>query len=194
MNLLRKLRERLRIAEFDHRLLEAKLGKYPRPSNLPHTRTEIGEARRLLQSLGLLFSVRQDGDIDLDVIPEEIAVTIREMLGVEIRKECYVQLMQPRSLRRKAHLVDVLTQADVEFGKYDNIDALVERVLRYVPASQAISSFSLIFGLNSDQLSACRRQLSISPSGPIEERVTRIIEHFDQLRPRIVSESDEREV
>ena len=103
-------------------------------------------------------------------------------------------MMQHRPLRRKAHLVDVLTQADVEFGKYDYIDALVERVLRYVPASQAISNFSPRFGLNSDQLSAWCRQMSISPSGPIEERATRIIEHFDQLRPRIVSESDEREV
>lgn len=194
VNLLKKLRARLNITESDHRLLEAKLGKYPKPSNLPHTRTEIGEARRLLQGLGLLFSVRQDGDVDLDVIPEEIAVTIRNMLGIEIRNECYAQLMEYRPLRRKAHLVDVLTQAKVEFGRYDNIDVLVERVLRYVPASQAIASVSPRYGLNSDQLSAWCRQLNISPSGPMEERVARVIEHFDQLRPRLVTEADGREI
>ncbi|MCH8989579.1 MAG: hypothetical protein IIA92_12330 [Chloroflexi bacterium] len=193
VNLLRKLRARLNIAESDHRLLEAKLGKYPKPSNLPHTRTEIGEARRLLQSLGLLFSVRQDSDIDLDVIPEEIAVTVRRMIGIGVRSECYAQLMEYRPLRRKTHLIDVLTQVKVEFGRYDTIDTLVERVLRYVPASQAIASNSPRYGLNSDQLSAWCRQLNISPSGPMEERVARVIEHFDQLRPRLVAESDERE-
>ena len=194
VNLLRKLRARLEITESDHRLLEAKLGKYPRHSNLPHTRTEIGEARGLLQSEGLLFSVRQDGDVDLDVIPEEIAVTVRGMIGVEVRSECYAQLLQYRPLRRKAHLVEILTQANVEFGRYDNIDMLVDRVLRYVPASKAIASNSPRYGLNSDQLSAWCRQLNISPSGPIEERVARVIEHFDQLRPRLISESDEREI
>ena len=194
VNLLRKLRARLNITESDHRLLEAKLGKYPNPSNLLHTRTDVGEARRLLQGLGLLFSVRQDGETDLDVIPEEIAAVIRAIQGIGIRKECYAQLMEHRPLRRKAHLVDVLTQADVEFGRYDNVETLVERVLRYVPASQAIASVSPRYGLNSDQLSVWCRQLSISPSGPIEERVARVVEHFDQLRPKIVVETDEREV
>lgn len=46
VNLLRKLRARLNITESEHRLLEAKLGKYPKPSNVTHSRTEIGEARR----------------------------------------------------------------------------------------------------------------------------------------------------
>ena len=194
VNLLRKLRARLNITESEHRLLEAKLGKYPKPSNVTHSRTEIGEARRPLQGLGLLFSVRQDGDVDLDVIPEEIAVMVRKMLGIEIRNECYAQLMEYRPLRRESNLIDVLTQAEVEFGRYDTIDALVERVLRYVPASQAIASNSPRYGLNSEQLSAWCRQLNISPSGPMEERVARLIVHFDQLRPMLVAESDEREI
>ncbi|NQW24221.1 MAG: hypothetical protein HQ475_12330 [SAR202 cluster bacterium] len=193
VNLLRKLRTRLDITESDHRLLEAKLGKYPKPLNSPHTRTEIGEARRYLQGLGLLFSVRQDGDINLDVIPEEIAVTVREVFGVEVRSECYAQLMEYRPLRRKSNLIDVLTQAKVEFGRYDTIDTLVERVLRYVPASKAIASNSPRFGLNSDQLAAWCRQLNLSPSGAMEERVARVIGHFDQLQPKLVAESDERE-
>lgn len=46
VNLLRKLRGRLGISESDHRLLEAKLGKYPRQSNQLHTRSEVHEVRR----------------------------------------------------------------------------------------------------------------------------------------------------
>ena len=43
VNLLRKLREHLNINEIDHRLLEAKIGKYPKPENELHTRSEINE-------------------------------------------------------------------------------------------------------------------------------------------------------
>ena len=108
VNLLKKLRERLQITESDHRLLEAKLGKYPKPSNVLHTRAEINEARRFLQGLGLLLSVRQDDGADLDVIPEELAVVMRGILGLEMRTEGYRQLMEYRPLRRKAHLTEVL--------------------------------------------------------------------------------------
>ncbi|MDE0026938.1 MAG: hypothetical protein OXP69_21205 [Spirochaetaceae bacterium] len=49
VNLLRKLRGRLGITESDHRLIESKLGKYPKRLNELHTRTEILEARKQLQ-------------------------------------------------------------------------------------------------------------------------------------------------
>ncbi len=79
VNLLRKLRDRLRITESDHRLMEAKLGKYPKPSNELHTRAEISEVRRYLQGLGLLFAIRHDGDTDVDLIPEELAAVMRHI-------------------------------------------------------------------------------------------------------------------
>ena len=82
-NLLRKLRDRLRITESDHRLMEAKLGKYPKSSNALHTRAEISEVRRYLQGIGLLFAIRDDNDIDVDLIPEELAVVMRHILGLE---------------------------------------------------------------------------------------------------------------
>ncbi|MFQ6026273.1 MAG: hypothetical protein ACE5Q6_02020 [Dehalococcoidia bacterium] len=194
VNLLRKLRERLRIIESDHRLLEAKLQKYPNPSNVVHTWTEIHEARRFLQGLGLLFIVRQDDGADLDVIPEELAAVMRGILGLELRIEGYRQLMEYRPLRRKAHLTEVLSRSGIEFGRNDTIPSLVDQVVRYVRPSRAIASVSPRFGLNSEQLTSWCRQLSISTSGTVEDRVGRVIAHFDQLRPRIVAESDERTV
>lgn len=194
VNLLRKLRERLRITESDHRLLEAKLGKYPKPSNVLHTRAEINEARRFLQGLGLLFSVRQDDGADLDVIPDELAVVMRGILALEMRTEGYRQLMEFRLLRRKAHLTEVLTRTGIEYARIDTIPSLVDRVVRYVPPSKAIASTSPRFGLNSEQLTSWCRQLSISTQGTIEERVQRVVDHFDQLRPRKVAEPDERAI
>ena len=192
VNLLRKLRNRLNITETDHRILEAKLGKYPKSSNLPHTRAEINEVRRFLQGLGLLFSIRQDNGEDLDVIPEELAAVLRGILGLEIRSESYQRLMEYRPLRRKPHLVEVLARNGIEFGRYDTITSLVDRVVRYVPASKAVANASPRFGLNNEQLAAWCRELGISPAGAMEDRVGRIIIHFDQLRPQIIAEPDER--
>jgi hypothetical protein len=192
VNLLRKLRNRLNIKESDHRILEAKLGKYPKPSNLPHTRAEINDVRRFLQGLGLLLAVRQENGEALDVIPEELAAVLRGILGLEIRFESYRQLLEHRLLRRKAHLVEILSRNGIEFGRYDTIPSLVDRVVRYVPASKAIGSTSPRFGLNNEQLADWCRQLGISPWGSFEDRIRRIIGHFDQLRPQIIAEPDER--
>jgi hypothetical protein len=108
VNLLRKLRDRLNINESDHRLLEAKIGRFPKASNELHNRTEINEVRRYLQSLGLLFAVRLDDGVDADVVPDEIATLLRSINGLEIRTESYRELMSYRVLRRKAHLTEVL--------------------------------------------------------------------------------------
>ena len=64
--------------------------------------------------------------------------------------------------------------------------------MRYVPPSKAIASSSPRYGITRKQLAAWCRELNISPSGTIEARVERIIAHFDQLRPRIKAETDER--
>ena len=58
----------------------------------------------------------------------------------------------------------------------------------------SIANTSPTYGLNSDQLTVWFRQLGIPVSGSIQERVERVIAHFDQLRPRMVAEADEREV
>ena len=192
VNLLRKLRGRLRITESDHRLLEAKLGKYPKESNELHGRSEINEVRRFLQGSGLLFAIRQDDGVDWDVIPEELASLLRNILGIELRTDSYREMMTYRPLRRKSRLIDVLSRSGVEFGSYDTIEQLVDHVQRYVPPSKALASTSPRYGLNSEQLSDWCRELGLSPQGAVEERVGRVIGHFDGLRPRMEKETDER--
>lgn len=190
-NLLANLRRHLEIDEFEHRILEAKLRKYPKPGNELHTRTEISAARRQLQQAGLLFAIRQDG-IDYDVLPEELAAELRRILGMELRIEAYQELMRFHKLRTKAHLTDILERSGVVFGKYDRVEALVERVIRKVPPSKAIASASPRFGLSSEELGDWCRDLGISPYGTIEERVGRVVAHFANLRPRVEAAADER--
>ena len=193
VNLLRKLRGRLSVTESDHRLIEAKLGNYPKPSNELHSRTEIHEVRRYLQGMGLLFAIRHDGnEDDMDIIPDELANTIREILGLELRADSYRALMDHKPLRRRNHLALVLERSGVEIGRNDTVEALVERVLDYVRPSKAITSISPRYGLNNDQLAEWCRNLHEPVSGTMEDRLERIISHYDQLRPRVEQSIDER--
>jgi hypothetical protein len=199
VNLLHNLRSHLRISEWDHRLLEAKLGKYPKPGNESHTRGEINQARRSLQSMGLLsmgllFPLRDENGEDIDLVPTEIAEEVRAQLGIEIRSEAYQALLSFWKVRLKANLKTVLDQADVPHSQYDGVDKLVSRVIANVPPSRAIASASPRFGLTSDELSAWCKQLSLSAAGPIDERVARVTAHFDGLRPRATGDGDEREL
>ena len=76
--------------------------------------------------------------------------------------------------------------------KSDKVDALVDRVILNVPPSKAIASASPRYGLSSEELADWCRDLEISPSGPIEDRVQRVIAHFAALRPRLEPDVDER--
>jgi hypothetical protein len=191
-NLLANLRRHLKINEFEHRVFEAKLRRFPKPGNELHTRTEINAVRRSLQQSGLLFAIRQGNGTDYDVIPEELASELRAVLALELRVDAYRELLKFHKLRTKAHLTDILERGGVPFGKYDKVDALVERVIQNVPPSKAISSASPRYGLSSDELGDWCRDLGVSPYGSIDERVQRVVAHFSNLRPRVEAQADER--
>ena len=191
-NLLMHLRQRLGINETDHRILEAKLGKYPKPDNEPHTRSEIHQVRLRLQESGLLFPVRQADGQDFDVIPEEIAATIRTILEIDIRTDAYYEMMKYNRLRRRPHLTSVLEFNNVPYDRHDVVDTLVSRVVADVSASRAIGNPSPRYGLNSEEISKWCRDLRIPASGTMTDRMARIVHHFDELRPRLESEADER--
>lgn len=192
VNLLRKLRERLAVTESDHRLMEAKLGKYPKLENSLHARDEIDEARRYLHGLGLLFAIRRDDDVDVDLVPEEVAETIRSLVNRHMRDEAYILMMAERPVRKKAHLQSVLEKNGVEFGKYDTLETLTSLVVDYVPAAKAISSNSPRYGLSNKQLSSWCRDLGAPVYGTTDEMVDRIIRHFDRRRPVVEHEDDAR--
>jgi hypothetical protein len=191
-NLLRRLRERLQINEWDHRTIEAKLSKYPKPDNELHTRGEIEKVRRYLQGVGLLFTIRDPEGVDYDVIPDELAILTRRIVGVEIRRASYRTMLRSKPLRSKKHLQEILSKNGVEFSRYDTIDALIEHVVMHMPASHAISCTSPRFGLSSDQLTNWCRELGVPLYGSVDERVQRVIAHFDAVRPQLETEADER--
>lgn len=193
-NLLSNLRRHLRVNEFEHRVLEAKLRRFPKSGNELHTRAEINLARRGIQQSGLLFGVRQEDGKDYDVIPDELAAELRAALGIELRTDAYRELFKFHKVRTKAHLTDVLERHDVPFHKSDKVDTLVDRVVTNVAPSKAIGSASPRYGLSGEELSDWCRDLELSPSGTIDEKVCRIIQHFAVLRPRVEAHADQRSI
>ena len=192
VNLLRMLRERLGISESDNRLMEAKLGKYPKLDNGLHVRDEIDEARKSLQGLGLLFAIRREDGVDVDLVPEEVAELIRNVVGTQMRDEAYRMMIRERPVRKKAHLTSVLEKNGVEYGRYDTLETLTDLVVSYVPPTNAISSNSPRYGLANKELAAWCRNLGDSSSGTTDEMVDRIIRHFDRRRPVVEHLDDER--
>lgn len=102
-NLLDKIRHRLKITISEYHLLEAKLSKFPKVGNELHTRENIEEVRRILQSKGLLFSVRDSDNTDYDVIPEEVANVIRKLLVSSLSD-------------LNSHRIPVCPQCNIRFG------------------------------------------------------------------------------
>ena len=183
-NLLRKLRKRLKINEWDHRLLEAKLGKYPQAGNELHRHRGIDEVRRFLQTLGLVFTVRNEDGNDFDVIPEEIGDSIRLTLGIEIRPDNYKQLLRYKLVHKKNFLQNALANAALDYNPSENLEALMERVVRNIPPSSLLAPHPPR-GPSNEALSKWCSELGLSTSGSKHDRIQRIVARYDsfQIRP-----------
>lgn len=194
-HLLGKLRLRLKINRTERRILEAQLHKYPRPNNETNTRSDIAEIRKRFQEVGIVFPVRGEDGVERDVVPEETAAVLRGVFDRPLRAEAYLEMLDYKLLKRKSHLIEVLEVNEVTQGKYDTVEVLKERIVANVNPHLAIASASpRAFGLSSEELSDFCRDLKLSPSGSMPERVARIVGHYAQLRPRVVASGDEREL
>ena len=191
-NLLRKLRSKLRITDLEHRIMEAKLGKFPKANNEMHNRGEIRETRRFLQSLGLLFAIRDSEGTDFDVIPDELVSTIRQALGREIKIPNYAMLLKHKLVRRKNYLQQSLDKACVGWNGSDTAEALVQRVLVSVQPSFLLGGAGPRDGLSNEDLYAWCSELELPVSGTKQERIARIVAYYDSLRQAIEPSRDER--
>lgn len=139
-----------------------------------------------------MFVIRRDDDVDVDVVPQELAELIGRIVGRQMRTEAYRAMMEERPVRRKAHLQDVLDKNNIEYGPRDTREVLTSLVINYVPASRAINGKAPRYGLTNKQLSTWCRDLGEIVTGTAEEMVERIIEHFDRRRPAAEHVDDER--
>lgn len=187
VNLLRKLRSRLKINEYEHAILEAKMGKYPKPNNDIHTRGEIRKARKYLQSLGLLFPIRDNEGTYLDVIPEELAKIIKKALGIEIKALNYNTLIRYKLIYKKSYLQEALEKSNVPFNSGDNMETLANKIIQSIKPSMLLD-----ICLNRGALQKWCFELDLPVSSTKPELIDRIINYYDSLRQTDPKPEDER--
>ena len=95
-NLLETLRQYLSITVREQQILEAKSGRFPNPENILHTFDDIDDARKTLQSKGLIVCIRNSDGVLCDMIPDDIAKEIRKYYAIEIRSYGYEKRDRPR--------------------------------------------------------------------------------------------------
>jgi hypothetical protein len=193
-NLLERIRQRLKITLREYHIIEAKLGKFPHPGNTIHTHQEVEEIRRLLQTKGLLFAIRDNDGTDFDLIPEEIAEPLRTAFGMEIRDYGYREMLKYKAVRSKTYLTEVLKKAEIKIEKSQTLESLSELILEQVSPKVLLGGISPRDGLPLATLSSWCGDLGENVSGSKEVLIDRIIRFYDKLYIRSETVGDEREV
>lgn len=188
-NLLRRLRTRLGITTGQHRILEAKLGKYPKANNELHSRSEVRDSRNLLQRLGLLFQIRDDRGCYFDLIPEELAEVMKKLFKKEMRRDGYTIMISYKSFRTKAVLQNILKSVNADFRPSDSVPLLKDKIIERVAPCKTLQFFS------TDELHDWCAEIGLAVSGTKEQRISRIIEYYDSMQIRNVEDiEDERKI
>jgi hypothetical protein len=191
-NLIEKLRVRMKITEREHRIIEAVLNKFPHDGNVLHSRQEIEETRRILQAKGILFTIRNEDGRDLDVIPDEIAQVLREILGHRIRRYGYSQMLAYKAVRSKSYLFEILKKCDIEADKGLTLSELQEIVLEQVAPQILLGGLSPRDGLDVEVLRKWCADLGALVSGTKAEVIDRLIGFYDNLIEQTNVEGDPR--
>jgi hypothetical protein len=194
VNLLRKFRDKLNVSETNHKVLEAKIGKFPKLNNDIHSRSEILDVRRYLHTLGLLFPIRDEKGNDLDLIPEELASVMNEILEREIKTPNYSILIRNKLVYKKKYLQTALEKASISFSNSDSLEAIADKVIESIKPSVLIGGITPKDGLSNDDLYKWCSVLDLPVSGTKQDRIGRIISYYDSLRQTAPVLDDERVV
>ncbi|SJZ92012.1 SAP domain-containing protein [Selenihalanaerobacter shriftii] len=182
-NILNTLREELDISIGEHRIIESRLGYFPQKGNKIHGYKPIKESLKDLQYRGLITRLRDNSSYF--VIPEEIANTMKNILGLELKKDTYKLLL--KKLKKK-QLKTILKNHDFPYSGTKK--ELYTRILNtQIKPSMALGQ------LTKDELREILLDLEdINISGTKEERINNIIDFYDNLITYKVESSDPREL
>ncbi len=181
-NLLEKLRRKIKVTRHEHRLLEARLGKFPKPGNELHSHEDFKEALKGLQYAGIvLYCNRLDDDNNI-VLPEEIAPGVKKTIGFEMKPET-------QTLLHEALTNDQLRTALAAQGlplsgtKTDRSDRLIKAGCK---PSEVLATL-----MNSELATICKKLQGVTVSGSKQERVDRVIDYFASLVQKTPEETDD---
>ena len=184
-NLLRKLRNRLGITHTKHRILEAKLGKFPKMNNELHTRQEIREVRKELQRKGLIFEIRNENKVSFDILPDELAEVMQSIFQKDMRTDGYRIMLGYKLFRKKDTLRRILKSAKITSKQTEKNDNLINKIIARVRPYDCLCNF------NNDELHDWCNDIDQPVSGTKDQRCERLIEYYNSMQIRNPEEADD---
>jgi hypothetical protein len=172
--LLGVLRSHLNIFREEHWLISALLKRFPKEGCALHTADEVNDARKELQRQGVLWQFRDENNQNVDVIPVEVAETVRQdYAGQELQCVNF-----RRVLSHDGILMTDLRGSLVERGldRSGNKTELIERVVK-----SEIRPSDVLGNLDREKLSGMCGSFGLKSSGAKAELVKRLIEFYDDL-------------
>ena len=184
-NLLSELRRRLGITLRDHRLLEAKMGRFPKRKCALHSVDEIEDAKRQLHKEGILWTFRDEDGTDIDAVPAEIMAVIRGQIAqIELQKTNFLRLLNNKAWAN-ADFRTVLRSSALDTR--GNRAEMAERVL----ASRLMPS-QMLEAQGIGKLRALCREVGLVSYGNKSQVIKRLLGFYDNLTFKPVVERDER--
>lgn len=201
-NLIDEVRKYLNITPREQNMLEAKASRYPTKGNILHTRSDIDNVRKVLQSSGLIFYVKNADNTPCDIIPEEIALNLRKYYDIEIKNYGYRQLLSHViKITKKQYLIDIINKYNecpstsiIDIPKNPTVTFLQDVILKTIKPSNLIGGFTPRDGLDAVVLQKWCAELGLIVSGTKQTLINRILEYYDNLREIAVTSDDEREI
>ncbi len=200
-NLLEALRKYLSISIKEQHVLEASSGRFPNFGNALHTFDDIDDARKALQSKGLLVCVKNSDGVLCDMIPSDIAFEIRKYYGIEIRSYGYEKLVDYVVKKtNKQYLIDIVKKAsanyataNIELPSNPTIPELKGIILKNIKPSNLIGGYSPRDGMDASVISSWCGDLGLIVSGTKNALIERLLEHYDNMRRIEIKTEDSRE-
>lgn len=192
-NLILAIQDKLGITDREYMIIETRLNRFPKDKRALHTAEDFDEVRRELQVRGLLFEIRDEEGVDVDIIPEEIAKPLRQIWGKELREENYALLLKSKFVKNKDYLIGIIERSGIQFDySRFTLKEINQFFISSIKPSQLIGGFSPRDGLNNSDLNEWLKSLNLSSSGTKEEKISRLIDYYDNINMIVESEEDER--
>lgn len=181
-NLIERLRQKLDITRKQQRVVEAQLDGFPQVGGELHTHSDVKKALKHLQYQGILFYCNRAPDGRNVVLPQELEEGVKGMLSIELSENARELLWKNL---QNSHLKKILEAQNLPTS--GNKEAKTERLL----SAETRPSEGLASLKSSELYEICDSLPGVVVSGTKDERIERIVSHFDNLMIREVDEEAE---
>ena len=184
LNVLEKLQKKLNIDIFKHWILRIKKDLFDEVNNAEKLPSEklIGYLSEL-ERMGLLFFIDKEGR--RYVIPEEISNVLKKIFSMELQDYKYEELLNNTLITNKDK-INFLKKSGIDVkGNSDKLNRTI--IANRLKPSDFLNS------LNTKSLYRISNKIAIKKSGSKEQKIKRIVGHYDHIYLPSIRPSDNRE-